>query len=259
MIQAWLMPNILWLSLLFLLTSAIMGISLLSILGWSFFGFYWFGQSMHYMAIEDYFNVVLVASAAILCFYMAYIIAAKGCPSHACSWASYAAAICGIIYFPFAEIQQLKDWLIGFTTTITADILLVLSVPVIQEEWNMLTLNGRSVEIILACTAIESIALFAGVILSVSAPINRRLVALIASTVIIYLLNIMRNSFVLVAYGWNWFGKDSFYMAHNVIAKFGSTIALLAVAYLVFLLLPELLSVIDDLFREIKHPGGGTA
>ena len=102
-------------------------------------------------------------------------------------------------------------------------------------------MNGRSVEIILACTAIESIALFAGVILSVQAPLGRRLAALAASTISIYLLNIVRNGFVLMAYGWSWFGSDSFDIAHNIIAKAGSTGALLAISYLVFLLLPELL------------------
>ena len=259
MTPAWLMPNILWMSLLFLLVSALMKISHIAALGWAFFGIYWLGQPMHYIAIADYFNAFLVLFAAISCFYMAYIISKKGFQSRAFIWASYAAAICGIIYFPFAEIQPLEDWLIEITATITAKVLAILSVPVIHESWNTLTLNGRSVEIILACTAIESIALFAGVILSVKAPAKRRFVALAASTIIIYLLNIVRNGFVLVAYGWGWFGDDSFYMAHNVIAKFGSIMALLAVAYLIFLLLPELLTTMDDLFGEIKHPGGGIA
>ena len=83
--------------------------------------------------------------------------------------------------------------------------------------------------------------------------------ALGVSCLAIFVLNIVRNGFVLMAYGWNWFGADSFYVAHNVIAKAGSTVALLAVAYLVFMLLPELLSVIDDLAAEIKHHFGDAA
>ncbi|MDD1757598.1 MAG: archaeosortase A [Methanotrichaceae archaeon] len=259
MTLAWLMSNILWLGLLFLLISAFADTSLFAGLGWIFFGIYWLSQPNHYIAIEDYFNAVLVLLAAAFCFYMAWIILIKVCRSRACKWSGYAAAICGIVYFPFAEIQPLRDWLIGSTATITAHLLTSFSIPVIQQNWNTITLNGRSVEIILACTAIESIALFAGVIISVQAPANRRLAALLASTLIIYILNIVRNGFVLVAYGWGWFGNDSFYMAHNVIAKFGSILALFAVAYLVFLLLPELLDIMDDLFREIKHPGGDTA
>ncbi|OPY47268.1 MAG: Transmembrane exosortase (Exosortase_EpsH) [Methanosaeta sp. PtaU1.Bin016] len=114
-------------------------------------------------------------------------------------------------------------------------------------------------EIILACTAIESMALFAGIILSVEAPAGRRITALSISTSTIFALNIVRNSFVLMAYGYGWFGPDSFNIAHNVIAKAGSTLALLAISYLVFLLLPELLLQIDELAAELRHPGGEAA
>jgi archaeosortase A (PGF-CTERM-specific) len=253
---AWLISNILWISLILLLASALCGRTRLASPGWALFGIYWLSQPAHYIAIEDYFNAALAFVAGLFCFYLAWIILIKGCKSQACTWASYAAAICGILYFPFAEVESLQNWLIGLTTLITAKTLNALSVPVIMESWNTLVLNGRTVEIILACTAIESIALFAGVIISVRAPPGRRMAALLASTLAIYILNVVRNSFVLMAYGWGWFGADSFHVAHNIIAKAGSTVALLAIAYLVFSLLPELLSVIDELAAEIKHPGG---
>jgi archaeosortase A (PGF-CTERM-specific) len=220
---------------------------------------FWLGQPGHYLATEDYFNAVLTVAAALFSFYMAWMVLGKCRRSRAGSWASYATAVCGIIYFPFAQIELLRAGLIGFTTYATAEVLRFFSVPVTLEGWNLLALNGRFVEIILACTAIESIALFAGLIISVQAPLGRRLTALTASTLAIYLLNIVRNGFVLMAYGWDWFGSDSFYVAHNIIAKAGSTLALLAVAYLVFMLLPELLSVLDELAAEIKHPGGDAA
>lgn len=259
MTPAWLISNILWISLFLLLASALSGKNRLASPGWALFGIYWVSQPAHYIAIEDYFNAALAFAAGLFCFYLAWIILTKGYKSQACTWASYAAAICGIIYFPFAEIEVLQDWLIGFTTLITAKTLNAFSVPVVMESWNTLILNGRTVEIILACTAIESIALFAGVIISVQAPPGRRAAALLASTLAIYVLNVVRNSFVLMAYGWDWFGSDSFHVAHNIIAKAGSTVALLAIAYLVFALLPELLAVIDELAAEIKHPGGDAA
>jgi len=259
MTLAWMLSNLLWIGLLLLLVSVAVRSSLLAGWGWIFFGLYWVGQPGHYLAMGDYFNATLALAAGLLSLYMAGLMIFRRCKSTACSWASYAAAICGTIYFPFAQIDFLNGWLIGFTTTITVEALQALSVPVVQESWNVMSLNGRSVEIILACTAIESIALFSGVIVSVSAPVGRRLKALAASTLAIYILNIGRNAFVLMAYGYDWFGIDSFNVAHNVIAKIGSTIALLVIAYLVFYLLPELLDTIDQLAREIKHPGGGTA
>jgi archaeosortase A (PGF-CTERM-specific) len=259
MMLEWLVSYLLWISLALLLASALTRISRIAVPGWALFALFWLGQIDHYLAIEDYFNVALFLGAGLLSFYMAWIVMSRGFSSKACYWASYAAAVCGIIYFPFAEISVLQVGLIGFTTQMTAKMLQFLSIPVIMENWNIMSLNGRSVQIILACTAIESIALFAGVILSVQAPLSRRLAALSASTLSIYLLNIVRNGFVLMAYGWSWFGEGSFDIAHNIIAKIGSTIALLAISYLVFLLLPELLSIIDELAAEIKPGRGDTA
>ncbi|VVB73044.1 Uncharacterised protein [uncultured archaeon] len=255
----WLISYSLWIGLILLLASALTGKSLLAVPGWAFFGFFWLSQPWHYMALEDYFNVALVIAAGLLCLYMAWTLLRVGNSSEACSWASLAAATCGIIYFPFAMIEPLQSSLIALTTSITAGSLQLFSVPVMLKSWNIMVLNGKSVEIILACTAIESIALFAGVILSVKAPPSRKLVALAASTISIYLLNIVRNGFVLMAYGWSWFGSDSFNIAHNIIAKVGSTIALLAISYLIFLLLPELLMLIDELADEIRPKKGEAA
>ncbi len=255
----WLVSYLLWISLLLLLASALTRKSLIAIPGWALFGIFWLCQPSHYLAMEDYFNAVLFSAAGLMSFYMAWIVMSKGFSSKARLWASYAASVCGIVYFPFAEIEPLRVGLIGFTTLITVHILQFISVPVTMPGWNMMALNGRSVEIILACTSIESIALFAGLILSVQAPIDRKLIALTASTTSIYLLNIIRNGFVVMAYGWSWFGSDSFEIAHNVIAKAGSAAALLAISYLVFLLLPELLSIIDELAAEIRPPRGDAA
>lgn len=208
-------------------------------------------EAWHYTSIEDYFNVIVVVGAAAISFSFGWRILSGGM-SDTAEWISMAAAICGLLYFPFAEVRSLSELLIRWTTLLTFWLLAGLNVPVSMEGWNLLALNGRSVEIVLACTAIESIALFAGVILSVRAPRARRLGALLLSTAAIYILNIGRNAFVLLAYGEEWFGQDSFYLAHNVIAKVGSTLVLLLIAYIVFAILPELLVLIDDLFAELR-------
>jgi archaeosortase A (PGF-CTERM-specific) len=80
--------------------------------------------------------------------------------------------------------------------------------------------------------------------------------ALAVSIISIYILNLVRNGFVIMAYGWSWFGSESFEVAHNLIAKIGSVAALLLISYMIFLLLPELLSIIDELAADIRHPRG---
>lgn len=250
---------LLWICLGLLLASALARSTRAASLGWGLFSLFWMGKIGHYLDIDDYVNVALFFVVSLLCLYMAWMVKERGLSCRACYWASYAAATCGLIYFPFALIPPLQNGLIAFTAQITASILQFLSVPVILENWNTMSLNGRSVQIILACTAIESIALFAGLIISVEAPLRRRAAALAASTLSIYILNIIRNGFVVMAYGWSWFGENSFDIAHNLIAKIGSGLALLAISYLVFLLLPELLSIIDELAAEIRPRRGDAA
>ena len=126
---------------------------------------------------------------------------------------------------------------------------------------NLLSVNGYRVEIILACTAIESIALFTGLIASVNAPLTRMAKAFIVSVPIIYGLNLIRNVFVIDAYGMGWFGdpETSFYIAHTIIAKAGALLALFLIAYAVMKILPEIIDMIDgiiDLFRGIFRNAG---
>ncbi len=242
--------GILWLSLILLLVASITKRASFSGGGWMLLAVYWLTKAFSYISLGDYFNVIVVLAAGAFSFYFGLMIS-SGRASSAYDWLTTTAAICGLLYFPFAEVHSLSEFLIGRTTLLTFWLLSLMNVPVSMEGWNLLVLNGRSVEIVLACTAIESIALFAGLILSVKAPTARRLAALILSTATIYILNIGRNAFVLLAYGEGWFGQDSFYIAHNVIAKAGATLALLAVAYLVFAILPELIVLLDELLLAI--------
>lgn len=253
----WPISNILWLSLILLLASALTRMSNLSALGWMSFGVYWMGQPGYYLSIEDYFNAGLAIAAGLLCLYVAGIILWRRRQTEAFLWASYAAAVCGIVYFPFVEVEVLKNWLISQTALITVHLLWAFSIPAYLQSWNVLALNGRTVEIILACTAIESISMFIGVIASVNAPTLRKFTALGVSTLVIYSLNVVRNAFVMAAYGQGWFGDDSFVVAHNLIAKAGSTVALLAIAYFVFTILPELLNLMESLGAELKNPWRG--
>jgi archaeosortase A (PGF-CTERM-specific) len=88
----------------------------------------------------------------------------------------------------------------------------------------------------------------------IDASFKRVSLAFFASVPVIYLLNLLRNVFVIAAYGSQWFGgaDESFYIAHTVIAKIGSTIALFVIAYVVLNILPELLDMIDGVTNLLK-------
>jgi len=50
-----------------------------------------------------------------------------------------------------------------------------------------------------------------------------------------------------------WFGdpETSFYIAHTIIAKIGSLIALFVIAYAVFKILPEIIDMIDGIMNLV--------
>ena len=250
-------------------------------IGWGVFSIHWGYQPLHYIETLDYANAVLTFAFALFCLLVAYIMfreyregpivlkknremmhsevsaQIEGDSLDITSMLTSASALGALIYFPFANFSSLNTWIIGNVTSQVIWVLQYFEIPAYMKDWNMITLNGYTVEIILACTAIESIALFMGLIGAVKAPLNRLVTAFIVSVPVIYVLNLIRDIFVVVAYGEQWFGTDSFIIAHNYIAKAGSGIALFAISYTVLKVLPELLAMIDGLWvilsEELKY------
>lgn len=241
-------------------------------IGWGVFSIHWSYQPLHYLKIMDYANVLLTIVVTLFCLLVAYIMFLEyrkgplkirnnrevlhskfSAQDEAdsldiTSMLTSASALGALVYFPFANFAFLNTWIIGGVTSQVLWVLHYLEIPAYMKAWNMISLNGYTVEIILACTAIESIALFMGLIGAVRAPLNRLAMAFIVSVPVIYILNLIRDIFVVVAYGEQWFGADSFIIAHNYIAKAGSGIALFVISYSVLRILPELFGMIDGLW-----------
>lgn len=239
--------------------------------GWLFFSVHWALQWQHYFELGDYLNVILTILAAIFSVFIGYILVrqdkkrlenTRGINTiTSISMASTAAAIGGLSYFIFSEIPAMNEWIISTVTDQTIWVASVFGVMITRLDWNLIAVNGFKVEIILACTAIESIALFIGIIASAKAPFKRLASAFLVSVPVIYGLNLIRNVFVVDAYGMTWFGDPdiSFYVAHTIIAKIGSLIALFIIAYAVLKILPEIMDMIDGIFNLVggifKHAG----
>lgn len=261
--------NLLWVAVVFMVISSIIPKSqkirnLIGGLGWGFFSMHWAYQPIHYLEINDYANVVLALVVAAFCLIMAHSMIkqykqnAEPKPNNSnsiniTSMVTGATAIGALFYFPFAEIPIMNTWIITEVTNQVMWMLNLLDFPALRESWDMISLNGYKVRIILACTAIESIALFTGLIISVNAPTKRLASAFLVSVPVIYGLNLIRDVFVIIAYGEQWFGANSFEVAHHMIAKAGSGIALFVIAYAVLKILPELLDLIDGLWKLITE------
>jgi len=224
-------------------------------IGWLFFAIHWGIQPIHYFEIRDWYNVALSILTAIFCLLVFYrMLTCK--KEEQFLTLTKASFIGGVIYFPFAEITILKEHIIGAVASQSVWLVNLLGKEAFFNGYNMISLGGFTIEIILACTAIESMALFIGLIMAVNAQFKRKLIAFIISVPVIYVLNLFRNAIVLIASGERWLSPDpfeSFYLAHAVYAKIGSTIALIVIAYGVLKVLPELLDFLDELIYALKE------
>ncbi len=174
---------------------------------------------------------------------------------------SMIAAVAFLIYAPFGYIPALGDWLIAAVANQTSTVLAAIGYPVNFTAWNVMERNGFRTEIILACTGIQSIAIMLGVAWGVRSTLQQKIVGFFLVFPTIYILNILRNAFVVIAYTEQWFpylpgiasngefGYESFFWAHNVMAEFGALIFLVILAYALFTILPELGNLADGLYQ----------
>ncbi len=258
---------LLWLVLGLLILASINTRFLIASIAWTLYGIYWLAQPLKYLDYGDLFNAILTLLGAVFCFgiaYFSYKAYSEKRNDESLLTATRVAALGGIYYFLFAEIEPLNLWLRSVVASQTVWLLNALAIPAIELDPIHIFLRNQIVEIILACTAIESMALFAGLTLCVNAPMRSKALAFMVSVPVVYILNLFRNAFVITAYGYEWFGsaEQSFYIAHHVISKFASLIALILIAYYVFKILPELLEFISSIidmfvipFRELVKGG----
>jgi archaeosortase A (PGF-CTERM-specific) len=174
---------------------------------------------------------------------------------------SRAAAVAFLIYAPFEYIPVLRDWLISMVVGQIVWLLDLLNFMTTLDSWNVIMRNSFRVEIILACTGIQSIAILLGIAAAVPTTFRQKVCAFLIVAPTIYFLNLLRNVFVIMAYTNQWFpyyptiagngefGYESFFWAHNVIAELTALVVLVFIAYGLFTLIPRLGFFADDLYQ----------
>ena len=228
----------------------------LKIAGWIIFAFYWSTKTnaLYFGEDGDFVNAFLCVAGVYVLLYIAYhewLSLRRNENIECLNWIAGASCIAGFIYFGM-ENTPLAPWLIDTVAAQSGWLLNLLIGKVAVYGSNIYYEGSFIVRIIFACTAIQSMVLFVGMIL----PLNkvdkkRRVYGLLVTVVPIYFLNLIRN--LLVPY--LMINGVDFNMAHNVIGKGGSLLALVILLLIAIKILPELFDEIIKLIDIYKRDG----
>jgi archaeosortase A (PGF-CTERM-specific) len=238
---------------------------------WGVFGIFWGTLVPQFWFVGSSFIEAALALVAVpLCFYTGYLLL-DGRDS--LFVISRAVAVMGVIYLPATTIDAIYEPMIRTVTLQTQWAMnalgyhpeLVANDNGLQSVFLFVRPNGHRIltEIELACTGLGSMAIFAGLITAVDAPLDRKAKAFLVSIPVIWGLNLVRNVFIAVAFGEQWFrvfvpqvlalfGQSdpyyvSFLVADKILSQSASVVALVAIMFATLRYLPELKTVVADL------------
>ncbi len=178
------------------------------------------------------------------------------------------AGIAAVIYAPFSVFEPLGNWLISTVVYWVQQFFHLIDYPFKMYAWNIFEsvwfMPGYSYgyrdQIILGCTGITAIAILIGVVFLTQASWRKKLALILLVSVPIYVVNIFRNVFVIMAYFGQWFpwfeaelahptipGFASYFWSHNVMCEGGAFLLIVLIAFLLFKFSPGLISTLRDI------------
>ncbi len=233
--------------------------SWVKIIGWGLFAFFWatMPNLLYFSEGGDVFNAGVCIIGVYVLSYMAYqewLSVQTNQHASCLNWIAGGTFLAGIIYFTIENgiIPGLQEWLIENVAAQTADLLFLFGINTTREK-ALILFNNTPIMIIFACTAIQSIVLFIGMIGALSrVSLKRKALGLLVTVVPIYFLNLIRNASVVYMVGSR---MVSFELAHNVIGKAGSLLALIVLLFVTFKIVPELYDEIIGIIDLPKRKG----
>ncbi len=181
---------------------------------------------------------------------------------------TYGAAVTGIVYAPFAMFTDLGNWLISVVIFCIQRVFDSIGYAYQMADWDMFesvwSIPGQTYgymdQIILGCTGITAIAILLGVIALTKTSWKQKIGLTLLVSVPIFIINIFRNVFVIMACFGQWFpwfeeelthptipGYASFFWSHNIICEGAAFLLILVIAYLLFRFSPGLISNIREI------------
>jgi len=232
---------------------------LLRAVGWLIFACYWSTQinSLYFSEGRDVFNTALCILGIFVLAYLSYremFLLFIGKKEDVLVWLAGTAFISGTIYFTLYSVSFLRNYMILSVAELTTRILRFFGFLVYRESNVIYCEYGcMPISIIFACTAIQAMSLFIGMIASLEGvKAKRKFLSLILTITVIWLSNLIRTSGVV--YLINMMGV-SFFLAHNVISKIGGLVVLVALLLINFKFLPPLYNNVCSVFNIYKEYG----
>ena len=230
---------------------------IIKIIGWALVAFFWSTQinALYFGEEGDLINAFFCGAGIFLLFYVAYhewLSYEKKETVSCLNWIAGAAAIAGVIYSGI-ELSPLQMWL---RETVASQSGMILDIFVDNVAVDSIFISWKSalINLIFACTAVQSMVLFVGIILPLpKVELKRKIIGLAITVIPVYFLNLVRNA--LVVYLTGFYGDDFFSIAHNVIAKILSLIALIILLFILIKLIPEVFDEISCLIDLPKRKG----
>ncbi|MBS3781664.1 MAG: archaeosortase A [Candidatus Thermoplasmatota archaeon] len=239
---------------------------LFRLFGYILLGIFWLGEVPYYLALSDYFNAVLCFIVLPLFAYFGYneFLSQKWEEDpEVMRFLAGGISIASLIYFGVQRIPLLTGFLIRivaehtvfFTNLLGYDFTIgalnyggnpLLYRTNYESIW--VPIKGSGIRIILACTGLQVMAAAGGLITSTKAKLKPKIISLLIVLPTVYIANVARNVMIIYL---TYEDIVSFDMAHNQIAKTGSTIVLIILMLIVFEIMPEFY---DNIISIVKLP-----
>jgi archaeosortase A (PGF-CTERM-specific) len=267
-----------------------------TVAAWGLFALFWFLLIQHFAFVhQSIVETLLLLVAVPACLYVglelwrgrdSLLVLSRG------------VAYMGLLYVPFLMSAWARGVLIEVVarqTYVVIDALGFDRIRLVEGDGEMggtlLNTFANDVDgvndtrVVFACTGIESMAMFGGLIAAVQAPLRRKAAGVVVSVSVIWVLNVARNVFIAVANAYQWFAmawlegpvmaafglsnpmRVSFFVADRVISQSLAVVALIGVAWLVSRWVPEILDIAEELLylltgsevelRPSAGPGAG--
>tara|TARA_B110000116_G_C16754999_1_gene545330 strand:+ start:430 stop:1341 length:912 start_codon:yes stop_codon:yes gene_type:complete len=251
----------------------------LNIISWFLFGLFWLLLIPRFaIVMRSPIESALSILAVPICFRAGYLLFSD---QKFNIDLSHAIAVMGAVYLPFETINSFGIFLINTVAQHVYFIIIGLGVDVILTDGPIIghhsgLLFSREnhdylTHIVLACTGLGSITIFLGLISSLSITPLRKLLAGSLVSISIYLLNLIRNAFIAIAFGEQWFQwfispvlfitqyddprLVSFFIADRVISQSLTVLVIMALLLICIRIVPEIVDLLEELLYLLtkKH------